>query len=1134
MKAERYFPYCRKKPDEISVRVLIATHYKGRGTPCCFAEVAPLLVLQPMSAPYEISPPDLSSPVVATASQNEAATAPALVPSDGELLKQFADGDSISQPPALTADEAFGQIVDRHCSMVWRVCRQILIRRADAEDAFQVTFLLLARQARTIRSSESAAGWLYRVAFRTAMAAKRRRHRDQTEPLEAEPLAPAEAAFPDLATREIAGTLMQELEHLPAKYRTPLVMRYLEGHSRRSIADQTDTTIATVQGQLARGKQLLRSRLLRRGISLSTAMALIAASQEAGASTAAGQVAPRLISQTTSNATAITAGNSIAASTAVVALYHSGVRAMLAPIVKPLAATLVALLAVSLLLGSSLAPAEEQAENPSDLATPLTLQAEAPSVVETDQKSATLALQPTPSPSTAEQNSGSPAGDTPADKPKVTATWVQNPWQYDAQGRATDNDGNLLSQAELEAILKKYWTAQLKNQPETNGSEPSLHELSLRYQHCQLQMSQMNMRYQDLRPKLERSAHRSGKELDELQRTFGEVSAQRMLAKADLIAAERALRERLAQPSDKGANDKKVSQRSESLDKNELEPYVIRPGDQIRVQANGTSPDRPLNDVITVERSGTLPLGPTYGRVKVVGLTNEQAETAVRVKLSEVLKDPEVQLSEANPRLAANSSQANGAAERPTPFNGTTTENWPSGGLKQEADYVDGKIVAMVEYSEAGELLYEMADKTPPNADRSASVSANDPQPSKPASTLAPEIEKPEPPKDDLLAEIDKLLTRAEQEVAKLERLDKVAAGFTDAQWTRIAKASAAGDELSENTGLAPDRFLAPSLRDSAQNHMANLQFVRNKMQDLVGKWAGNQMNANDLSNGKLTAAASKTVDTTLAITQRWKQVENKWNRYANRFNESLLPVDINDRTVQRWGDQPVLYTAARYLAKTTTTVPAQGETEVDPDLSEIKVTFDRDMNTGGMSWTGGGEHFPKLDPTRKPRWIGKRTCVLPVKLEAGKFYRVGINSKSANNFKGRDGAPADHRVIAFTTKGAPPQVKRLAEAPKILRTIPGHHQGMVDLSTREIEVHFDRPMSAGMSWNRSDQGVFPMSKGGGAVWSKDRKTCLLTVDLKPNTEYALQLNGPRSINFQSAAGVPLEPTLWKFTTGKE
>src|SRR5581483_2345726 len=97
-------------------------------------------------------------------------------------------------------------------------------------------------------------------------------------------------------------------------------------------------------------------------------------------------------------------------------------------------------------------------------------------------------------------------------------------------------------------------------------------------------------------------------------------------------------------------------------------------------------------------------------------------------------------------------------------------------------------------------------------------------------------------------------------------------------------------------------------------------------------------------------------------------------------------------------------------------TKPVEGATDVDPGLREITVTFDQDMGEG-FSWTGSGPEFPPSADGEKPQWRGKRTCVLPVKLEAGHHYRVGINAPSFHNFCSAEGTAVEPSSISFTTK---------------------------------------------------------------------------------------------------------------------
>ncbi len=98
-------------------------------------------------------------------------------------------------------------------------------------------------------------------------------------------------------------------------------------------------------------------------------------------------------------------------------------------------------------------------------------------------------------------------------------------------------------------------------------------------------------------------------------------------------------------------------------------------------------------------------------------------------------------------------------------------------------------------------------------------------------------------------------------------------------------------------------------------------------------------------------------------------------------------------------------------------TVPEAGAAGVDPKLTEIKVTFSKDMEDGTWSWvTLSKESFPKVNG--KPKYLAdKRTCVLPVKLESGKTYAIWVNSERANNFKDTDGQSAAPYLLVFKTK---------------------------------------------------------------------------------------------------------------------
>ncbi len=187
--------------------------------------------------------------------------------SDEELLGRFV---------GRREEAAFAALVERHSSTVWNVCRRVLRREADAEDAFQAVFILLARQAATIRKREAVGSWLYGVAYRVAMRARRsiaRRH-DRERQAEAPPAPSApdsEAAF-----RDLQGILDEEIENLAGKYREPFVLCCLQGLTKAEAARILGCKEGTVSSQVTRARQLLRKRLARRGITMASALTAVA------------------------------------------------------------------------------------------------------------------------------------------------------------------------------------------------------------------------------------------------------------------------------------------------------------------------------------------------------------------------------------------------------------------------------------------------------------------------------------------------------------------------------------------------------------------------------------------------------------------------------------------------------------------------------------------------------------------------------------------------------------------------------------------------------------------------------------------------------------------------------------------
>lgn len=177
-------------------------------------------------------------------------------------------------------EAAFALLVRRHGGLVLGVARRILHDVDAAEDVFQNTFLTLARRAASIRKPEALAGWLYGVAVRLASQTRMQdARRTKRERAAAKPL--AEDAPDAAAWRELAAVLDEELQRLPDKYRTPLVLIYFAGHTQEAAARQLDWSLGTLRRRLERGKRLLHDRLLRRGVSLSISLLMTAIAQSA-------------------------------------------------------------------------------------------------------------------------------------------------------------------------------------------------------------------------------------------------------------------------------------------------------------------------------------------------------------------------------------------------------------------------------------------------------------------------------------------------------------------------------------------------------------------------------------------------------------------------------------------------------------------------------------------------------------------------------------------------------------------------------------------------------------------------------------------------------------------------------------
>jgi RNA polymerase sigma factor (sigma-70 family) len=191
---------------------------------------------------------------------------PAAPPTDRDALAAFV---------ARRDEAAFAALVHRHGPMVLRVCRRVLGHQQDAEDAFQATFLVLARKAGTVGRAEALPSWLHGVAFRTAMRARRDAGRRRLRELQA-PTGTGSDPADDLAWRDVQTLLEAEVRRLPERYRAPFVLCHLEGRSRAEAAADLGVSENTVSSRLARARDRLRTRLARRGVHLSAVLAAAA------------------------------------------------------------------------------------------------------------------------------------------------------------------------------------------------------------------------------------------------------------------------------------------------------------------------------------------------------------------------------------------------------------------------------------------------------------------------------------------------------------------------------------------------------------------------------------------------------------------------------------------------------------------------------------------------------------------------------------------------------------------------------------------------------------------------------------------------------------------------------------------
>jgi RNA polymerase sigma factor (sigma-70 family) len=264
-----------------------------------------------------------------------------------ELLAAESDRQLVERVLATRDELALLTIVLRHGAMVYHVCRRVLRHPQDAEDAFQATFLVLAQELHALRQHSSLAGWLHGVALRVSRKAKARAMaRRRWEAGAARP----EAVPPDdLTWSEVRSALDAELSYLPDKWRLPLVLCCLEGHTQDEAADRLGWSRSTLRRRLEEARAALGSRLKRRGVAWSAVLPAVLASD----SLTATAMSLACLDSTVAAALAVVTGKSLAlAASAEVAMLTEGVlRTMFVKKIGIVAGSLIVLTLVTAAVG---------------------------------------------------------------------------------------------------------------------------------------------------------------------------------------------------------------------------------------------------------------------------------------------------------------------------------------------------------------------------------------------------------------------------------------------------------------------------------------------------------------------------------------------------------------------------------------------------------------------------------------------------------------------------------------------------------------------------------------------------------------------------------------------------------------
>lgn len=264
-------------------------------------------------------------------------------------IEHLADADLVTRFIERRDEAAFSLLVQRHGGLVFKVCRHVLSQPADAEDAFQSTFLVLARKATSVRRKSSLASWLHGVALRCSLdlrrsAMRRRKYEDKTPPGQF-----SESAAANAVLNELQAFLDEEVQRLTEKDREAFVLCCLEGKSRAEAAHLLKCTEGRLASRLAKARELLQKRLTARGVSLSSALCAVAVSPAHSSAIVPAALAQRAVDAALTTVSGSAVG---VVSPHVVAIAEGVIRSMLASQLKVVALLMAAAALTALAAGA--------------------------------------------------------------------------------------------------------------------------------------------------------------------------------------------------------------------------------------------------------------------------------------------------------------------------------------------------------------------------------------------------------------------------------------------------------------------------------------------------------------------------------------------------------------------------------------------------------------------------------------------------------------------------------------------------------------------------------------------------------------------------------------------------------------